>query len=202
MPRQASDMDADLSPFVVYPGGATARSDGTPPGREYQELWFSIARLHWASVVLVPADHGSSAADVATALAQAATALRDAPVTAIVANRMDNASVRTLVDLQPRLQEGRSWPASVEVEARPVAVGAEGGLGPLRSVHDAVPLPPLGRAIIAIQPVVDEVLGVAVAQAADAVLLCVELGKTHLRAARRTIELIGADRVIGVVLKR
>ena len=62
-------MPQDSTPFQVYQGGLPARSDGAPPGREYQELWFSLARLHWASVVLVPVDHGGSTADVATALA-------------------------------------------------------------------------------------------------------------------------------------
>jgi hypothetical protein len=200
-------MPPDLvpSPFAVYPGGLSARPDAPAPGRQYQELWFSMARLHWASVVLVPVEQGGSAADVAMALAQVGTQLRDTPVTAIVANRMDYAAARALADLQPRLLEARAWPGAIEVAARPVAAGEGGGSTrepTVRSSHDATLLPPIGRAIIAIQPVVDEPLGVAVAQAADAVVLCIEMGKTHMAAARRTIELIGADRVSGAVLVR
>ncbi len=201
-------MPPDLapSPFAIYPGGLTARTDAPAPGREYQELWFSIARLQWASVVLVPADPGGSAAEVATALAQVGTQLRDTPVTAIVANRMDYAAARALAELQPRLLDGRAWPGAIEVAARPAAVAAVNG-GPqpepqIRPVRDATPLPPLGRAIIAIQPVVDEPLGVAVAQAADAVVVCVAMGKSRVPAVRRTIDLIGAERVIGAVLLR
>jgi hypothetical protein len=194
-------MDKALSPFTVYPGGLPARADSEAPSREYQELWFSMARLPWASLVLVPADHGGSAAEVATALADFGSKLRDTPVTAIVANRMDYASARALADLQPRLRSGppeRPWLASVEVEARPVDPVRAAAGGP----HRDPPVPPMGRAIIAVQPVVDDPLGIAIAQAADAVVLCVELGKTRMPAARRTIALIGAERVIGAVLVR
>ena len=199
-----ADTEGDRPQFELHRGGAPARPDRAPPGREYQELWFSVARLRWASLVLVPAEPGGSAAEVATALAEVGTRLRDAPVTAIVASRMDYASVRALTDLQPRLHEGRPWPATVEIEARPVAVEpANAANRPSNGArHDASLMPPLGRAIIAIQPVVDDPLGVAVAQAADAVVLCVEVGRTRMPNARRTIELIGAERVIGVVLVR
>jgi hypothetical protein len=195
-------MSTELPPFTMYPGGQTGSADGARPGREFQELWFSVARLHWASIVLVPADAGGGAADVATSLAQVGTQLRDTPVTAVVANRIDFSCARALAEFQPRLLQDRRLPA-IEVEARPVAVGAPASAPPaVRPVRDATPMPPLGRAIIAIPPVVDEPLGVAVAQAADAVVLCVHLGKTRMPAARRTIELIGADRIVGVVLVR
>ncbi len=39
-----------------------------------------------------------------------------------------------------------------------------------------------------------------VALAADAVLLCVELGLTDLASARHSVELLGRDRLIGSVL--
>jgi hypothetical protein len=191
------------SHFAVHRGGATAGAAGTPPGREYQEMWFSLARLPWASLVIVPADHGGSASEVALALAEVGSRLRDTPVTAIVVNRMDYASARALAEMQPRLQGGGQWLASrsptLEVEARPVEPVAG---PPNGDVHLAAPLPPVGRAIIAIQPIVDEPLGVAIAQAADAAVLCVEIGKTRIPAARRTIGLIGAERVVGVVLVR
>lgn len=195
-------MSIDQPPFAMFPGGLPARADGEPPGREFQELWFSLARLHWASLVVVPVDHEGSAAELAQSLAQVGTRLRDTPVTAIVANRIDYASARALADLQPRLRDDRRWPAPVEVEARPVAVAAAGTPTPMRPVRDAALMPPLGRAIIAIQSVLDEPLGVAVAQAADAVVLSIEPGKSRQRAVRRTVDLIGAERVVGCVLVR
>lgn len=192
-------MQAESAPFVIYSGGATARNDGAPLPRELQALWFAIARLRWTSVVIVPADHGGSAADVATTLAQVGTQLRETPVTAIVANRIDYSSARMLADLRPPLNDGGPRPAAVAVEASPVAPRGTDPVQPTRILH-AAPLPPVGQAIIAIQPILDEPLGIAVAQAADAVVLCVRMGKSRLKAARRTVGLIGAERVIGSVL--
>ncbi len=54
--------------------------------------------------------------------------------------------------------------------------------------------------IVAIQPVVVEPLGLTVTQAADAVVLCIELKRTRLAAARRTIELIGRERIAGCLI--
>lgn len=201
MLRGASDMSSDLSPFSIFPGGQPIRGGDASSGREYQELWLSIARMDWASVVLVPTDNGGSAADLATMLAGVGTQLRDTPVTAIVAHRIDYASVRALANLQPRLQSGLPWPGAIEVAPTPVDP-AEPEPAPRGRMHEAFPMPPLGRAIVAIPPIVDEPLGVAVAQAADAVVLCIRLGKTQITSARRTIDLIGADRVIGAVLVR
>ena len=42
--------------------------------------------------------------------------------------------------------------------------------------------------------------GVPVARAVDAVLLCVELGKTRLRAARQAIDAAGRDKLLGYVV--
>ena len=59
------------------------------------------------------------------------------------------------------------------------------------------------RTVISIESVLSNPLGVGIARAADAVLLCVRKRQTKLDAARRTIELIGRQRFIGsVVLRR
>jgi hypothetical protein len=58
------------------------------------------------------------------------------------------------------------------------------------------------QVIIALPPVLDDPLGVAIAHAADAAVLCVEMGKTRLGSARRTIELVGRERFVGSVLLR
>ncbi len=191
----------EQAPFAVYPGGQPGLTEAAP-GRQYQELWFQLARMRWASVVLVPADRGTSAAVIATSLAEVGTRLRDTPVTAIVAESIDYGSARTLAELQPRLDSTRPWP-SVEVAASAVPAKEDAALEASPPPHrEAKLMPPMGRAIIAIQPVVDEPLGVAIAQAADAVVLCIEVGITRMKAARRTIELIGPDRIIGVFLIR
>ena len=58
------------------------------------------------------------------------------------------------------------------------------------------------RVVVVLDSVVKDPLGVAVALAADAVLLVVELGKSEIESARRTIDLIGGERFIGSVTIR
>jgi hypothetical protein len=59
---------------------------------------------------------------------------------------------------------------------------------------------PSARLVISIPAVVNEPLGLAVAQFADAVLLTVHLGRTRLAEVRRTIDLIGRERIVGCVI--
>ncbi len=191
-------MSAQAWRFAVYPGGKTGRAS-PPPGREYQELWFRLARLPWASLVIVPADRGTSASEIATSLAEVATSLRDTAVTAIVADQMDYGSARALAELQPRLANGAAFGTTIEVRARDTSSASPPSSG---TTNAATALPPTGRAIVAIRAVVDEPLGIAIAHAADAVLLCVEMGRSRAGAARRTTELIGADRIVGAVVVR
>lgn len=191
----ASPMSAHAWQFAVYPGGQPGR--GAPPGPDYQQLWFRLARLPWASLVVVPADRGVSAAEVATSLAEVGTAVGET-VTAIVADTIDYGSARALAELQPRLTSGTAQRATKDVESHEVGPDEPRAAG----AHDATPLPPSGRAIISIGSVVEEPLGIAIVQAADAVLLCVEMGKARLGPARRTLELIGPERLIGAVVIR
>lgn len=69
-------------------------------------------------------------------------------------------------------------------------VSREGSLSP-NSSH---------RVITAIPSVLTEPLGIGVARAADAVVLCVRMGCSHLSAIQRTVELIGRDRIVGCLL--
>jgi hypothetical protein len=56
------------------------------------------------------------------------------------------------------------------------------------------------RVVLALPPVLVEPLGLAVARAADAVLLTVVRGRTRLADVRRTVELVGRERLLGCVL--
>ncbi len=58
------------------------------------------------------------------------------------------------------------------------------------------------QVLIALPPVLDDPLGVAIAHAADAAVLCVEMGKSRLSSARKTIELVGRERFLGSILLR
>jgi hypothetical protein len=190
-------MSGEAAKFTVFPGGQPAHV-GEAPGQRYQELWFAIARQPWASLVLVPADVGVSVAPVAKALADVATRLSEAPVSAIVAESIDYAAARSLSEIQPRLR-GDVEPRclqEVETTSSPAIDRPSGGYGPPREAR------PLARAIVAIRPVVSDPLGIAIVHAADAAVLCVEMGTSRAAAARRTIELIGAERIIGAFLLR
>jgi hypothetical protein len=140
--------------------------------REYQALWFAVAKLPWNSLVLVPADDGTSVAHIAQAMAELGDQLGIAPVTHIVAHPMDyKAAIQIAAGVS-----SKDW-------------GTE---------HRA--LPRSGRAIIAIESVIAEPYGVAVCQEADATVICVEQGRSSLAATRKTIELIGREYVTGTFL--
>jgi hypothetical protein len=85
-----------------------------------------------------------------------------------------------------------------EAEAAGTEAGAPRGPPP----RYAALMPPAGKVVVAIQPVLVEPLGIATAQAADQVLVCVGLGKTRLKSVRRTLELIGARPSVAAVLIR
>jgi len=163
---------------AAAPRVAIERSVGTAlrvqtPSREIQELWFGLARIHWTSLVLVPADEGESAAALATSLAEVGRRLRDAPVSfLILADAIDYASAGKIIAAVASVGKGES----------------------------ALTVEPAGKVIAAIQPVVVEPLGLAITDAADAVVLCIQVGRTRIAAARRTIDLIGRDRVAGALL--
>jgi hypothetical protein len=146
---------------------ANAARGGAPPSRQFQELWFALARRKWTSVVLVPVDANGSAAALATSLAEVGRWLRDGAGTAIVPDRLDYASAGRIAAIVSSTRQSGSAPAEV---------------------------------IVAVQPVIVEPLGLTVTRAADAVILCIELGRTRLAAVRRTIELIGRERVAGCFL--
>jgi hypothetical protein len=57
-----------------------------------------------------------------------------------------------------------------------------------------------GRLVIAISSVITEPLGLGATAAADAVIVCIERGRTRVADARRTIELVGRDRIAGCYL--
>ncbi len=142
------------------------------PGRESQELWFALSRRTWRSVVLVPADESGSASAAAESLAEVGRRLRLAPVGALVVERLD-------------------YDTAAQLVRRIAATGLpRDGAGP------ATP----DQLVVAIPSVVAEPLGVAVAREADVVVICIELGRTRLAAARETIDLIGPERIAGCLL--
>jgi hypothetical protein len=92
--------------------------------------------------------------------------------------------------------------AGTELGELPVTAFADGALEP----HAALALvgegAPASRTIVAIPAVVAQPRGIVLARRADAVIACIERGRTRLADLRRTLELIGRERFLGCVLLR
>jgi hypothetical protein len=58
------------------------------------------------------------------------------------------------------------------------------------------------RVLFGLRSIVENPASAIIARASDAAVLCVELGKTDLRAAEQTIEDIGREKILGTVLVR
>ena len=166
----AAKPDQDL--VTDADAGDGARTQG---GRDHDMLWFALARRRLTSVALVPADSSVSLArvgEVAQALADVGQRLVELPVTAIVLDAMDRSLIARVGAVLGTAREGTTaWSNS-----SPLAV------------------------IVAVPSVLTEPVGLALAQAADGVVLCASMGETRLDEARRTKELIGADRVVGCIM--
>jgi hypothetical protein len=159
------------------PGGDGPRSDDadTLPelvGRDYQELWFALARRPWRSAVLVPAEPGLRTDELAQALAGIGRRLGFTQVSAVVAEQIDFDSVGLLT-------------ARVSSPGQSATTVAGQGTAQI---------------VVSIPPVVIQPLGVAVARAADTVVLCLAVGQTSVHHVQRTIELVGRERICGAVL--
>ncbi len=192
-------------------GGGPAGGPDATDLRQYQELWFALAKREWMSVVLVPADPGGSAASIGKKLAEVGTRLSEIPVTAISVATRGYDSAFALADLQQHVD--RDWRSHVD---RTPVVKVTGKVTRGDAADDAAPggpvarpaastelaVAPAARLFIAIPAVVSEPLGLAAAQSADAIILTVEMGRTRLADARRTVELLGRARIAGCFVVR
>ena len=138
------------------------------PSLSLQQLWFSIQRREWSSLVAVPAD-------------------RDMPVMDFVkplydVGRLAMGDNLRLVDAR-EVKLTRTAPLIVEMTGAVRGPGSKGG----------------ERVLVVIDSVLSHPSGVPVALAADAALLCVEMGKTSLTAARETLQIVGAQRFLGCI---
>jgi hypothetical protein len=173
-------------------------------------LWFVLARRSWTSLAVVPADPHGSSEELVRSMVDTASRLSEVPVTAITMKTLDAPSARRLADLQRYAQ--REGPRAL-VTAQAVEVAAtlsEDGDGDTRESGPEVEpapshqaqliLPGPGRVVIAIPSVIVEPMGLAVTQASSLVVVAIELGRSSLADANRTIDLIGRERIAGCVL--
>ena len=149
----------------------TARHVGSDD--HLQELWFTLARRSWKSLVLVPGDEGESAAAIAASLVSVGRRLRRGPVIFfIIADPIDYDSAARIMAALEAKEQGASEQATT----------------------------PTGQVIATILPLMAEPLGLAITEAADVAIVCAEAGRTRLAAARRTIDLIGRERIAGCLV--
>jgi hypothetical protein len=192
---------------------AQARAD--QPIRQHLELWMALARLTWRSLVLVPADPDGSTAALARALADIGQRLSFGPVTAVTIDELEFGTALALADLQQHLdrnagpfaQEGpvvetsiAAAPAEKDELPVPEPTGSQGETIPPPPATTALTVVPPARLIISIPAVIREPLGLAATREADAVVVTVQMRRTRLPDARRTIELVGRERVAGCYL--
>lgn len=141
------------------------------------ELWIALAARGWRSVALVPATPRGSTAELAAALAEAGERLGGGPVEVAPAPPTGDGSEEALAELARRCA-GDAAPAG----------GRDRGGGPER------------RLVVSLPSLLDEPRALALSRAADAVVVIVELGRTRLDDARRTVELIDPERLAGCLL--
>jgi len=182
--------EAGLPAFTPAPGSPQSAQPSMPPvpgrpmpSREVAELWFSLLRTKWTSLVLVPAHAGGSALPLARQLAGVGAMHRGRAPRLISAEGM---GLSEIAQITIDMTQGSRWTMSGS------SIGASGGAN--GDVGES------GLVIVALEPIVTNPLGTAIALSADAVLLCVETGITTLESARHTIEQIGAERFVGSVL--
>jgi hypothetical protein len=146
--------------------------------RQVEELWFALARTEWTSLAIVPVDEGQGAADVAQALAEVGSRVRELPVRAFT---VDSSAFENSIAV-----------AAAAKLASSTALQRQGGMPGGLSTS--------GQVIFTVEPIMREPLGMAVLQSVDAVLLFIQMGHTRLDAARRTLKMIGRERVGCVVM--
>lgn len=189
-----------------------------PASVELQQLWFAMLRRRaWSSLVVVPADARTSVTSIARGLAAVGERHLGRRVALIIPDEVPTAE-RLLgsvmaspafgggaADLEPVMAERRrALPEAVEST---IARVVSRHCSPLPADHgEVVDLTELsttpGKVIVALESVVSNPFGIAVALAADAALLCVTLEETLMDSARRTVELIGPERFIGCAVVR
>lgn len=143
-----------------------------PAGAALHSLWFAVQARPWNSLAVLPAGPGENALSVANALFDVGALVSGGPMRMLDARTVSLANSASFI---------------VNMSSLVSAPGERRTGGPQ-------------RVVVVLSSVLDEMAGVPIILSADAALLTLTLGKTSLDAARRTLELIGAQRVLGCIL--
>jgi hypothetical protein len=155
-------------------------------GPSYPELngvWLQL-RGEWSWVVMMPAEPDWSTGELAQALSQAGARLSVYPVEFIEATDLD-------LDSSSRLIARLGISATAESrfsspDGQPVAPNSHA--------------PPITKTVVALESPLANPLTLPIALAADGVVLCVRRGRDRIASVRRTIQAIGADRILCCLL--
>jgi hypothetical protein len=189
-----------------------ARISSVPPietgDRAYLLLWFALARRPWKTLVLVPSCPDGSADEAARMLAEVGEKVSGLPVRAITMTSLDYGTASALADLQERIRrrttEMEQAPPAIDVTAIEVRAGSPDwawGRGPGEPTPGVAEAPrSAAQFVIAIPSLISEPLGLSATQAADAVVLLVELGRTRMADLHRIVDQVGRERVAGCIL--
>ena len=135
----------------------------TPAGPAANALWFAVQGRPWLSLAVLPAGPGESSLGVANALYDVGALVSGGPIRLLDARAVTLASSASFIVNMSSL----------------VSAPGERRTGGTQ------------RAVVVLSSVIDQLAGVPIVLAADAVLLTLTLGKTTLDSARRTLELVG-----------
>lgn len=175
-----------------HPAEPVGPVPGRLDGREFVELWLNLAQNDWTSILLVPAEPTGSTASIARSLAETGQRLSFYQVTAITLSALEFGSALALADLAQHAERERRRTA-------PVVAPAPAPAGDAPTTEAMVVAPP-ARLIISIPSVIAEPLGLPAAHQADAVVVVVRVNQTLTADVKRTIELVGRERVAGCLL--
>jgi len=142
-------------------------------------VWLRL-RGDWAWVVVVPAEADGSTEEMARAFCDAGSRFSVYPVQLVEATDLD-------------LDRSSQLIAQLGMSNRERGTSANG----LSSSSYA---PPITKTVVALDSPVANPLALAIARAADGVVLCVRRGHDRIGAVRDTIVAVGADRVLCCVL--
>ncbi len=177
-----------------------SRSEGNPGWEpldvvRMQQFWLVLARWDWNTLVLLPAHADGSTQELASALAAAGGGLTEVPVSAVAASAPEKEAARTFMALTRRMsgRQRRVWDGNdvIDVNPEPPGGGAD---------SDGALIPSSGKMIISVPSIASDPVSLAATNAADLVILGVELGKTSFKDVSRSIELVGQGRIAGCVL--
>jgi hypothetical protein len=142
-------------------------------------VWLQL-RGDWSWVVLVPAEADGSTVEVARALADAGSRFSIYPVQLVEATELD-------------LDRSSQLIAQLGMSARERGTSSAG-------LASSTYAPPITKTVVALDNPVANPLALAIARAADGVVLCVRRGRDRIGSVRDTVVAVGADRVLCCVL--